>query len=170
MLPARHASRTDLRRTPGNPSQANKTNDLTCLEGAGVPLPFAGGCLPFLGPVARLISPALCRRPRVWKNACAGSAAGRVNRARRRPSPASHNRRRRGRLTQMLRAPQCESRSLLIRRVTTKPSNDQSNAMAPPNCASTVRFTNLLPKPSSFEGATTGGPPRSVHITTISSS
>ena len=61
-------------------------------------------------------------------------------------------------------------RSLLIRRMTTKPSSDQSKVIAPPSWAAILRCTNLLPKPSSFVGATTGGPPRSVHLTTTSSS
>ena len=33
-----------------------------------------------------------------------------------------------------------------------------------------LRWTNLLPKPSSLAGAAIGGPPRSVHVTTTSSS
>lgn len=61
-------------------------------------------------------------------------------------------------------------RSLLIRRVPTTPSADQSKAIVPPSWAAILRCTNLLPKPSSFVGATTGGPPRSVHVTTTSSS
>src|SRR3954451_6218254 len=65
---------------------------------------------------------------------------------------------------------QFATRCLLIRNVTTTPSSDQSKAMVPPSRAAILRCTNLLPKPSSFVGATTGGPPRSVHITTTSSS
>src|SRR4051812_724143 len=65
-------------------------------------------------------------------------------------------------------ATQFARRSLLIRRVTTTPSSDQSKAIVPPSWAAILRCTNLLPKPSSFVGATTGGPPRSVHITTTS--
>ena len=68
------------------------------------------------------------------------------------------------------RGAQYARRFLLIRRATTRPSCAQSNVMAPPSCAATVRCTNLLPKPSGIEGATTGGPPRSVHMTTTSSS
>ena len=87
-------------------------------------------------------------------------------------TPASTSIRACDRATTMLRrsSTQYARRPLLIRRVTTTPSGDQSNAMAPPSCAATVRCTNLLPKPSGTEGATTGGPPRSVHITTTSSS
>jgi hypothetical protein len=54
---------------------------VTCLEGGGVPLPFAGGCLPFPSPVAGLNCGRRSLRPRAWENACAGSAAGRVNAA-----------------------------------------------------------------------------------------
>ena len=61
-------------------------------------------------------------------------------------------------------------RSLLIRRMTTTPSSDQSKLIAPPSWAAILRCTNWLPKPSSFVGAATGGPPRSVHLTTTSSS
>ena len=61
-------------------------------------------------------------------------------------------------------------RLLLIRKVTTTPSSDQSKAMVPPSWAAILRCTNLLPKPCSLTGAMTGGPPRSVHITTTSSS
>ena len=68
------------------------------------------------------------------------------------------------------RGAQYARRFLLIRRATTRPSCAQSNVMAPPSCVATVRCTNLLPKPSGIEGATTGGPPRSVHMTTTSSS
>jgi hypothetical protein len=56
-------------------------------------------------------------------------------------------------------ATQFARRSLLIRRVTTRPSSDQSKAMVPPSWAAILRCTNLLPKPSGFVGATTGGPP-----------
>src|SRR3954470_21542124 len=61
-------------------------------------------------------------------------------------------------------------RSLLMRRMITTPSSDQSKLIAPPSWAAILRCTNWLPKPSSFVGATTGGPPRSVHLTTTSSS
>jgi hypothetical protein len=54
-----------------------------------------------------------------------------------------------------VRGTQYARRPLLIRKVTTTPSGDQSNAIAPPSCAATVRCTNLLPKPSSVDGATT---------------
>ena len=45
----------------------------------GCPLPFAGGCLPFPSPVARLNAACPGRRPSARKNACAGSVADRVN-------------------------------------------------------------------------------------------
>ena len=58
--------------------------------------------------------------------------------------------------------------SLLIRRVATRPSADQSKAIVPPSCAATLRCINLLPKPSGAAGAEMGGPPRSVHTITTS--
>ena len=60
--------------------------------------------------------------------------------------------------------------SLLIRRVATKPSVDQSKAIVPPSCAAMLRCTSLLPKPSSVAGAEMAGPPRSVHLIMTSSS
>src|SRR5215212_7818303 len=58
------------------------------------------------------------------------------------------------------------SLSLLMRRVATRPSVDQSKAIVPPSCAAMLRCTNLLPKPSSVAGAEIDGPPRSVHTIT----
>ena len=49
------------------------------------------------------------------------------------------------------------------------PSSDQSNAMSPPS-VDMLRRTSRLPNPSSRAGATIGGPPRSVHRMTTSSS
>src|SRR6267142_7116175 len=60
-------------------------------------------------------------------------------------------------------------RSLLMRRVATTPSSDQSNTIAPPSWAAILRCTNLLPKPSSVAGTLIGGPPRSVQVITTSS-
>jgi hypothetical protein len=42
-------------------------------------MPMGGTCLPAPSPVGRLKSPALCRETQRRKNACSGSAAGRVN-------------------------------------------------------------------------------------------
>jgi len=60
-------------------------------------------------------------------------------------------------------------RSRLMRSVTTRPSADQSKAMVPPSWALMLRWISLLPKPS-VVSADFGGPPRSVHMITTSSS
>lgn len=55
---------------------------------------------------------------------------------------------------------------LLIRSVATRPSGYQSKAMVPPSLLAMLRVTSVLPKPAGFAGAATGGPPRSVQIST----
>jgi hypothetical protein len=53
-----------------------------------VPPPFAVGCLPSPSPVAGLKMSVGAQKTRADKNACAGSAAGRVNALGRSPAPS----------------------------------------------------------------------------------